>query len=85
MHKKKALLTLIEASLSFSDEDKLTLIERVPALTDKQVDMIGAYLVRERQFVLEHEEDIRKQMDALMVELEKSESEKVYVGQGKAE
>ena len=84
MQKKEALVTLLEASFVFSDEDKLALIDRVPALNDKQVDALGKYLAREREFVLEQEEDIRNNMDELMNELDKPEPEKVYVGQGKA-
>lgn len=84
MQKKEALVTLIESGFVFSDEDKLALIDRVPALNDRQVDMLGKYLAREREFVLEHEDDIRKQMDELLTELDKPKVEQVYVGEGKA-
>lgn len=82
MNKKVALVTLIESSLIFSDEDKLALIERVPSFTDRQVDLLGRYLAMERQFVLEHKDDLRKNLDALLVEMEHKD-DAVYVGTGR--
>lgn len=85
INKEIALVTLIQSSFMFSDEDKLNLINKVPTYTDRQVDQLGKFLATERQFVLDHEEDIRSHLDTLLTELEKPESEKVFVGSGKPE
>ncbi len=82
MNKKVALVTLIEASVLLTDDDKLTLIDRVPALTDQQVDVIGKYLAAERQFVLGHKKELSDSFDAMLEELVKGQ-DTVYVGTGK--
>lgn len=82
MNRKIALVTLIEASLFFSDEDKLALIERVPSLNDKQVETLGKFLAAERQFALDHEAEIRHQFDQLIADMEDADNT-VYVGSGK--
>lgn len=82
MNKKVALVTLIEASVLFTDDDKLALIEKVPSLNDKQVDALGKYFAIERQFVLDHKEELSNQVDGMLSELDKA-SHTVYVGTGK--
>lgn len=83
INKEVALVTLIQSSIIFSDEDKLDLINKVPSYTDRQVEQLGKFLATERQFVLDHEKDIRGHLDTLLTELEKPENEKVFVGTGK--
>ena len=85
INKETALVTLIQSSFIFSDEDKLNLIGEVPTYTDRQVDQLGKFLATERQFVLDHEQDIRGHLDSLLSELEKPENEKMFVGTGKPE
>lgn len=82
MNKKVALVNLIEASVLLSDDDKLALIDRVPTLNEKQVDAMGTYLATERQFVLEHRQELTDSFNAMLAELTKPD-EKVYVGSGK--
>lgn len=83
MNKKVALVNLIEASVLLTDEDKLVLIEKVPGLTDKQVDVAGKYFATERQFVLDHRDELSNNLDAMLLELEKNQNQ-VFVGSGKA-
>jgi hypothetical protein len=83
MNKKVALVTLIEASVLLSDEDKLALLDRVPALNDKQVTALGKFLAAERQFALDHEDDIRRSMEKLMGTLDLPEKKTVFIGSGK--
>ena len=80
MNKKIALTHLIEASILFTDEDKLSLIRYVPSLTDKEVDTLGKYLASERQFVLDHETEITEQMEELLAPSDTPAPEQVFVG-----
>lgn len=82
MNKKVALVNLIEASVLLSNEDKLGLIDRVPALTDKQADVLGRYFASERQFVLEHRDELMQEMQKFLDELERETSAQ-SVGVGK--
>jgi len=80
MNKKIALIHLIEASVLFTDEDKLALIRYVPSLTDKEVDTLGKYLASERQFILDHEAEIIEQMEELVTSSDTPAPEQVFVG-----
>lgn len=84
MNKKIALVNLIEVSMILSDEDKLELVKRVPALNDKQVDALGTYFAHERQYVLEHRDELIGQMTQFLDELERETSTQA-VGVGKPE
>lgn len=84
MNKKIALVTLIKASIILSDEDRLVLLDLVPGLSDRQIDALGKFFVTERQFVLDHEDDVKQKLDSILTELEREDHEKVYVGSGKA-
>ena len=63
MNKKIALVTLIEASIILSDEDRLMLLDLVPGLTDKQVDALGKFFALERQFILSHEDEVKEKLE----------------------
>lgn len=80
MNKKIALTYLIEASVFFTDEEKLALIRFVPSLTDKQVEVLGKYLALERQFVLDHEAEITEHIAELLGSFDTLGPEKVFVG-----
>lgn len=82
MNKKVSLVTLIEASITLSDDDKLALIDRVPSLNEKQVDALGKFFATERQLILDHKSQILVQFDALLAELGKKDN-RVLVGSGK--
>lgn len=82
MNKKIALVTLIEASVLFTDDDKLALIGKVPSLNDKQVDALGKYFAAEREFVLDHKAELSQQLDVMLAELGKGDNA-VYVGTGR--
>lgn len=84
MHKKEALVTLIEASFLLSSDEKLMLLDSVPAFTDKQVDTVGTMLARERALVLANEQPI-KEVVAMHLEPIAQQHDTVYVGEGKAE
>lgn len=85
MNKKIALVTLIEASIILSDEDRLMLLDLVPGLTDRQTDALGEFFAAERQFILANEDDVKQKLDIMLAELERGGSEKVYIGSGKAQ
>lgn len=78
MNKKVALITLIEASMVLTPEEKLDLIDGVPGLNEFQVDALGKFLAIERQTLLDNElyimEDVRRKL---------SNDNTVYVGVGK--
>lgn len=78
-------MTLIDASILLSEEDKLRLLDLTPGLNDHQVEALGKFFAAERQYVVENEDDIRQQLDIVLTELEKTGREKVYVGLGKAQ
>ena len=80
---KIALVTLIEASILLSDEDKLELMDEVPAMTDQRVEALGKFLSMEREFAIEHETAIRAHMQALLDNLDAQSDKRVYVGTGK--
>ncbi len=84
MNKKIALVTLIEASIILSDDDRLMLLDLVPGLTDHQVDALGKFFALERQYVLSHEDDVKQKLDSILTELDKTDHETVFVGSGKA-
>lgn len=85
MNKKIALVTLIEASIILSDEDRLMLLDLVPGLTDRQTDALGKFFAAERQFILSNEDDVKQKLDIMLTELERGGSEKVYVGSSKVQ
>lgn len=85
MNKKIALVTLIEASIILSDEDRLMLLDLVPGLTEHQVDVLGKFFAIERQFILDNEDDVKQKLDSILTELDRTDNEKVYVGSGKAQ
>lgn len=85
MNKKIALVTLIEASIILSDEDRLMLLDLIPGLTDRQTDALGKFFAAERQFVLANENDVKQRLDSMLTELDSKDQEKVYVGTSKTQ
>ena len=85
MNKKVALVTLIEASMMLSSEDKLALIDKVPALNNKQVEALGKMLAQERSILLANQDAIMKNISSHLHKIagENSASDPVYVGTGK--
>ncbi|MFZ5534759.1 MAG: hypothetical protein ACOY3M_01225 [Patescibacteria group bacterium] len=84
MNKKIALVTLIEASIILSDEDRLMLLDLVPGLTEKQVDALGKFFALERKFVLSNEDDVKQKIESLLTGLDRQDTDTVYVGSGNA-
>ena len=86
MNKKLALVTLLEASLMLTAEEKLDLIDAVPGLNDRQVDALGVCLARERELVLANEpavmSDIQKKLDDIANQ-DEQRPDTIYVGVGK--
>ncbi len=84
MNKKIALVTLIEASILLSSDDKLALIDAVPGFNERQVMTLGKMLAEERAVLLANEESImqtiKTKLDAISTQ-EKSNT--VYIGTGK--
>ena len=84
MNKKIALVTLIEASILLSSDDKLALIDAVPGFNEKQVMALGKMLAEERAVLLANEEmimqTIKTKLDAISAE---GQSNTVYIGTGK--
>lgn len=83
MNKKIALVRLLEASFVLNDEERFALLEAVPSMNEKQVQAMGTFLATERQFILEHERDMRMNLDKLFKKVEENNKENVYVGVGK--
>lgn len=84
MNKKIALIRLLEASFVLNDTEKLALLDSVSSMNEKQVQAMGVFLATERQFILEHEGDIRSSLESILVSLEQTAlKDKVYVGVGK--
>ena len=83
MNKKVALVTLIESSFLLSSDDKLALIEKVPSFTEKQVDTVGKFLALERQIILDHKSELTARFESMLRELDREDTDRVYVGSGK--
>ena len=83
MNNKIALLTLIDASVVLSTDEKIRLIDAVPSFTQQDVDTLGNYLRKEREFVLNNEDLI---LEIIAKNFEKigstNQDDKVYVGIG---
>lgn len=84
MNKKVALVTLIEASMVASTEEKLALIDLIPEMTEAQVDAWGKYFAKEREMVLAGEQDVMAELSKLFSEESADSENAVYVGSGKA-
>lgn len=66
MDKKSALKVLIEESIIISEDVKEPLINKIPSLTDEEVDTLGTFLAMEQKELLENEEEIEKNVAALL-------------------
>lgn len=87
MNNKIALITLIDASIVATLEEKLVLIDMVPSLTDAQVDALGKYFARERELTLAQENEIMDSITRTLSQTSPNDAEDdshVYVGSGKA-
>jgi len=60
MNKTAALKILIEHSLFLTDTVKKKLLRDMPSLTLKQQDVLGKFLAKEREFILDNEGEILK-------------------------
>ncbi len=58
MDKKTALLTLLENSFWIDDPTKLKVIDQIDTLTEEQIDELGKFLVAERDYMIEHEDEV---------------------------
>lgn len=79
--KRDALLTLIEASILLSYEQKLDIIENFPLLSEEQIDALGKFLATEEKIREEFGEEIQKGVEKVLSEIVGDEN-KVYVGSG---
>jgi hypothetical protein len=66
MDKKSALKVLIEESILLHDGIKEPLINKIPSMTDEEVDKLGTFLAMEQKELLENEEEIEKNLKALL-------------------
>lgn len=84
MNKKIALVTLIEASILLSSDEKLTLIDAVPGFNDKQVMALGKMLAEERAVLLTNENLIMQTIQTKLEEIRNQQADNaVYIGSGK--
>ncbi len=95
MHKKVALVKLIRNSFIVPNEDKLALLGKIEQMQDEDVEELGKFLAEEHDFILKHETGLRANVGEIMETLKNwkpgrppaeavKESDKVYVGTGKA-
>ena len=84
MNKKIALVDLLQASILFTAEQKLLILDQLPMFNEKQVDALGSFLAMEQQFIETHNDEIVANMKKMYAELHVQESpDAVYVGSGK--
>ena len=58
MDKKTALITLLENSFWVSDEAKKEILLKLDTLTGEQIDLLGKFLVKEREAMLKNKDQI---------------------------
>jgi len=58
MDKKTALVTLLETSFWVTDPVKKEILARMDSLTEKDIDILGKFLVKEREVMIRDEDKI---------------------------
>lgn len=78
-------MDLIEASILLTAEQKLTVLDELPAFTEKQVNALGSFLALEQEFLSDHREEILENMKKLyeQLHLADAQTKQVFVGTGK--
>ncbi len=85
MNKKIALVDIIEASILLTAEQKLLLLDELPAFTEIQVNALGSFLAMEQQFITDHSEEILANMKKIYEDLHLGDAptNQVFVGTGR--
>lgn len=70
MDKKEALKLLIQHSYMLSEEVKNQLYEKLPTLSDEQIDILGKFLANEKKLAIESANKMITSYDNLLKQLE---------------
>jgi len=70
MDKKTALITLLENSFWISDSIKKNILLKINSLSEKQIDELGKFLVKEREIMIKDKDKIENNSKQLLQALQ---------------